>query len=105
MGERTENVQNANLGDILCELGDTIRSRRGADPTVSYTARLLSEKEDSLYKKLIEESTELVLALKDKDHDHIRYEAADLLYHLFVIFERSEISAEELAGELKARMK
>ena len=105
MGERTENVQNADMGDTLHELAEIIRSRRYADPTQSYTARLLNDHKDLLLKKIIEEATELVLAIKDADHEHIRYEAADLLYHMLVALERSGISNEELAGELKARMK
>ena len=28
------------------------------------------------------------MACKDDDHDHIRYEAADLIYHLLVVLER-----------------
>ena len=43
------------------------------------------------------------MACKDDDHDHIRYEAADLVYHLLVTLERYGVSTEELAGELDAR--
>ncbi|MCL2883469.1 MAG: hypothetical protein FWF30_03255 [Coriobacteriia bacterium] len=41
--------------------------------------------------------------MKDEDHDHIRYEAADLLYHLLVALEKAEVDLAELAGELDAR--
>jgi phosphoribosyl-ATP pyrophosphohydrolase len=104
MGERTENVQDSDLGEVLKELADVVRGRREVDPKQSYTARLLTEHEDNLYKKIVEEATELVLASKDRDHDHIRYEAADLLYHLMALLERTGVTPEELAGELKARM-
>jgi phosphoribosyl-ATP pyrophosphohydrolase len=104
MGERTENVQDSDLGEVLRELADVVRSRRTVDPGQSYTARLLTEHEDKLFKKIVEEATELVLASKDRDHDHIRYEAADLVYHLFALLERTGVTPEELAGELKARM-
>jgi phosphoribosyl-ATP pyrophosphohydrolase len=104
MGERTENVQDADLGETLRELAMVVKARRAASPKESYTARLLTEPEDTLYKKVVEEATELVLASKDHDHDHIRYEAADLLYHLMALLERTGITTEELAGELKARM-
>jgi phosphoribosyl-ATP pyrophosphohydrolase len=104
MGERTENVVDADLGETLRELAAVVRKRREADPEKSYTARLLTEPEDTLYKKVVEEATELVLAAKDRDHDHIRYEAADLLYHLMALLERTGVSCGELAGELKARM-
>ena len=45
------------------------------------------------------------MAAKDDDHDHIRYEMGDLLYHLLVVAERYGITLDELAGELNARMK
>lgn len=45
------------------------------------------------------------MACKDKDHDHIRYEAGDLVYHLLVTLERFGVTLDELAGELNARMK
>ena len=43
------------------------------------------------------------MACKDNDHDHIRYEAADLVYHLLVVLERYGVTLDELAGELNAR--
>ena len=103
MGERTENVVNGDLGETISGLAAVIRDRRGSSPETSYTARLLSGKEDSLLKKLTEEATEVVMACKDDDHDHIRYEASDLVYHLLVTLERYGVSTEELAGELDAR--
>jgi len=104
MGERTAGVVDGDLGLTLAKLSETIRNRRYASPEQSYTARLLTESVDLLLKKIGEESTELVLAVKDDDHDHIRYEAADLLYHLLVLMERTGITGAELAGELNARM-
>lgn len=74
-------------------------------PNHSYTAQLLNGDIDYLLKKISEESTELILAVKDDDHDHIRYEAADLVYHLLVVLERTGVSIADLAGELDARMK
>lgn len=103
MGERTENVVNGDLGETVVGLAAVIHGRRDASPETSYTARLLQGKEDSLLKKLTEEATEVVMACKDDDHDHIRYEAGDLIYHLLVVLERYGVSLEELAGELDAR--
>ena len=70
----------------------------------SYTARLLAGEEDSLLKKIVEEAGEVVMACKDDDHEHIRYEAGDLIYHLLVVLERYGVGLDELAGELDARM-
>ena len=104
MGERTENVIPGDLAVTLNHLAATIDARSTADPEDSYTARLLAGSTDQAVKKLIEEATELVLAIKDDDHDHIRYEAGDLFYHLLVVLKKVGVTLEELAGELDARM-
>ena len=103
MGERTANVQDGNIGETLVGLAAVIHGRRAASPEASYTARLLQGPEDTLLKKVTEEATEVALACKDNDHDHIRYEAADLVYHLRVTLERYGVTIDELAGELDAR--
>ena len=103
MGERTINVQPGDLGKTLSELTAVIEQRHYELPEGSYTTKLLTEPIDYVLKKLIEEATEIALAAKDDDHDHIRYEAADLLYHLLVILERVGVTPQELAGELNAR--
>lgn len=105
MGVRTANVQPGNIGETLESLAATIHGRRDVSPEESYTARLLTDVEDELLKKLAEESSEVIMAAKDNDHDHIRYEAGDLLYHLLVTLERYSVTLPELAGELNARMK
>lgn len=103
MGERTANVRDGDLGATLGRLAAVIHERRNADPEQSYTKRLLDGPEDKPLKKLVEEACEVTLACKDNDHDHIRYEAADVLYHLLVVCERWGVTPEELAGELDAR--
>ena len=103
MGERTKGVLPGNINETLGELFACIEQRQRDLPEGSYTTRLLTEPIDYTLKKLVEEATELVLAVKDGDHDHIRYEAADVFYHLLVLLKRAGISLEELAGELNAR--
>ena len=105
MGERTANVHDGDLGQTLTGLAATLHGRWDADPAQSYTARLLQGKADKLLSKIAEEAAEVIMACKDDDHDHIRYEAGDLIYHLLVVLERYGVTLEELAGELNARMK
>lgn len=104
MGERTANVKDGSIGTTLESLASTISSRARELPEGSYTARLLQGKEDKLLSKLAEEASEVIMAAKDDDHDHLRYEAADLIYHLLVVLERYGVTLDELAGELDARM-
>lgn len=94
-----------NIGETIEGLASTIHARRDASADESYTARLLTDVEDELLKKIAEEASEVIMACKDNDHDHIRYEAGDLVYHLLVTLERYGVSIDELAGELNARMK
>ncbi|MDO4443634.1 MAG: phosphoribosyl-ATP diphosphatase [Slackia sp.] len=103
MGERTRNVKPGDIGATLDALWKVIENRRDACPDESYTARLLQGNPDEPLKKVVEEACEVVLACKDRDHDHIRYEAADLVYHLLVVLAGHGVSIEELAGELDAR--
>ena len=103
MGERTANVQPGDIGATVKGLAAVIQGRWDASDEESYTARLLHGPEDKVLKKVTEEATEVSLACKDDDLDHIRYEAADLVYHLLVCLERWGVTVEELAGELDAR--
>lgn len=98
MGVRTANVQDGNIGETLTGLAEVIHGRREASPEQSYTARLLQGEEDELLKKIAEEASEVIMACKDNDHDHIRYEAGDLVYHLMVTLERYGVTLPELAG-------
>ncbi len=105
MGERTAHVVDGDFGATVESLTATIKGRWDFEPEDSYTAFLLKSKEDKCLGKVAEEAVEVVMACKDDDHDHIRYEMGDLLYHLLVVAERYGITLEELAGELDARMK
>ena len=93
------------LGDVLDELFAVIDERRTADPETSYTALLLTGNEDSLLKKIAEEAGEVIMAAKDADRDHLRYEAGDLLYHLMVVLARYDLTPGDLAEELASRFK
>lgn len=105
MGVRTAHVEDGDIGETLTGLAATLHGRWDHDPSESYTAKLLKGEEDELLKKLAEEASEVIMACKDDDHDHIRYEMGDLLYHLLVTAERYGVTLPELAGELNARMK
>jgi phosphoribosyl-ATP pyrophosphohydrolase len=95
--------QDTALGTVVDELYAVILERRSADPETSYTARLLSGPEDKLLKKIGEEATEVVMAAKDHDATQVRYEAADLMYHLLVVLAREGVTPADLAAELVSR--
>lgn len=91
------------FGDVIDELWTVIESRRGADPDESYTAKLLTGHEDKLLKKIAEEAGEVIMAAKDADKEHLRYEIGDVVYHLLVVMARWGLNPDDLAEELAAR--
>ena len=91
------------IGETLEALAATIANRREAGDE-SYTHRLLTGKDDDLLKKVMEEAGEVALAAKDGEVNHLRYESADVVYHLLVVLERYGISLDDLAAELNTRM-
>lgn len=90
---------------ILAELFETIESRKEKLPEDSYTTDLLTHEkgENAVLEKLGEETTELILAAKDDRREEVSHEAADLIYHLFVLLSMQEMTLEDLLDELEAR--
>ena len=87
---------------ILEELIILARERKSDPVEGSYTNKLLVDK--SLAKeKVLEEINELIEAV-EQDTNKI-HEAADVLYHLIMYLEKSEIQIEDVMEELKSRRK
>ena len=91
------------LGSVIDELWAVIEERRTADPEVSYTAKLLNGHEDKLLKKIAEEAGEVIMAAKDADKEHLRYEVGDVVYHLLVVMARWGLTPDDIAAELASR--
>ncbi len=80
-----------------------IEARKGADPSVSYTAKLLVEGRVKCAKKLGEEAIETCLAAVGEDRDALTAESADLLYHLLVLWAASGLKPDDVYRALAAR--
>ena len=95
------------MNDILTQLDTTIASRKGADPTSSYVAKLLAKAPDAPLKKIAEEAGEFIMACKDADaglaREKIVYEAADLWFHTLVALSHYGLGADEVLAELARR--
>lgn len=87
----------------LADLADAIAGRRGLAPENSYTAKLLSQGVEKCAKKLGEEAIEVALAAVSGDKRQIAAEAADVLYHLLVLLEASNVSVADVMSELERR--
>ncbi len=88
---------------VVDTLYHTILEKKNDDPTKSYTAKLLNEKQNSLLKKIVEEAGELTFAVKDDNTQEIIYESADLLYHCLVALASKNISPDRVKQELARR--
>lgn len=91
------------LGAVLAGLYDVLEQRKREMPEDSYTAKLLLGHEDKLLKKIGEEATEVVMAAKDGSAEQLRYEIADLVYHMMVVMVRHGLTPGDLAAELDGR--
>jgi phosphoribosyl-ATP pyrophosphohydrolase len=85
------------------DLAETIRSRAGASPDVSYTRKLLDRGVIHCAKKLGEEAVEAALAAVAEDRDHLIAEAADVIYHLLVVLQVRDVTLAEVEAELERR--
>ncbi len=88
---------------VIDTLYHTIQERKNADPDTSWTAKLFAKGENTILKKVIEESGEFTFAYKDNDEKEIVYEAADLTYHMLVALANKNISPDRIKQELKRR--
>jgi phosphoribosyl-ATP pyrophosphohydrolase len=91
------------MSDALDKLFATIASRKGDDPSQSYTATLLAGGVEKCAKKFGEEATEAVIAAIQKDKTELAKESADVLYHLAVLWAASGLTPEDVYAVLKAR--
>jgi len=91
--------------DVLDDLFATIEDRKERLPEGSYTASLFTHEkgENAALEKLGEETTELLLAAKDDDHEELTHEAADLVYHLLVVLAMNDLTVDDLRAELERR--
>lgn len=89
--------------NILQTLTETIEARKQASPETSYVAKLFGKGEDAILKKVGEEATEVILASKEGDKQHIVYETADLWFHSMVMLAHHGLSAQDVLDELARR--
>ena len=94
------------LGAAVDSLLATIAHRADADPSVSYTARLIADP-DLAARKTLEEAGELAFAAKDTatgaSDQRVVEEAADLMYHLLVLLAQQGVDPQRVADELVSR--
>lgn len=88
---------------VLDRLWNVIESRRGADPEVSHSARLLSRGTGKVAQKFGEEAVECVIEATLGHPEGVVAESADVLYHLLVLWVDAGIRPEDVWAELQRR--
>jgi phosphoribosyl-ATP pyrophosphohydrolase/phosphoribosyl-AMP cyclohydrolase len=91
------------LYGVIDTLYHTIQERKFADPSSSWTAKLLSQGDNTILKKVIEEAGEFTFAYKDDNEKEMIYEAADLTYHMLVALAAKNIAPDRIKQELARR--
>lgn len=96
---------NADVPDMtfIADLESVLASRKNADPESSYTAKLYQKGIKRIAQKVGEEGVETALAATVHDREELKNEAADLLYHLTVLLQASDVCLSDVVGVLKKR--
>ncbi|WP_298912650.1 bifunctional phosphoribosyl-AMP cyclohydrolase/phosphoribosyl-ATP diphosphatase HisIE [uncultured Algimonas sp.] len=88
---------------FLAYLDKLVRERKNADPSESYTAKLLQGPLVKAAQKVGEEGVETALAAVAEGDDAFRGEAADLIYHLLVLLAAKDVALAEVIDVLRDR--
>jgi phosphoribosyl-ATP pyrophosphohydrolase len=103
----TDNPDASASPPILSRLMAVIEDRRANRPARSYTTDLLAGGVDMIGDKIVEEAGEVVEAARAADTEpgrqHLIREAADLMYHLFVMMGHRGVTLAEVEAELSRR--
>ncbi len=91
------------MNKILERLDLTIQRKTTESPNKSHTAKLLKKGTEKCAEKFGEEAIELIVASVKKKKKEIIGEAADALYHMFVLLRSKNISINEVLSELACR--
>ncbi|MEI2366064.1 bifunctional phosphoribosyl-AMP cyclohydrolase/phosphoribosyl-ATP diphosphatase HisIE [Niallia circulans] len=88
---------------ILANLEKVIEERDIKRPEGTYTTYLFEKGVDKILKKVGEEAAEVIIAAKNRDSEELKWEASDLLYHLFVLLREQKLPFSEILQVLEAR--
>jgi phosphoribosyl-ATP pyrophosphohydrolase/phosphoribosyl-AMP cyclohydrolase len=97
--------EGASGAGFLGYLDALIRERKTADPSSSYTAKLLQGPLVKAAQKVGEEGVETALAAVAETDAEFKGEAADLLYHLLVLLAAKDVPFEDVIAVLQDRHK
>ena len=91
------------MPNVLTRLARTLVSRKGADEKKSYDAKLFARGPEKCAEKFGEEAIEAIIAATKGDKKNLREEAADVIFHLFVMLSSRNVKFEDVLAELERR--
>lgn len=89
--------------EILNTLEKLIAKREAERPESSYTTYLFTEGVDKILKKVGEEAAEVIIAAKNRDANELKWETADLLFHLMVLLREQKLPLDDVLNVLEER--
>ncbi|MEE6134087.1 bifunctional phosphoribosyl-AMP cyclohydrolase/phosphoribosyl-ATP diphosphatase HisIE [Priestia sp. GS2] len=89
--------------DIINELESVIAKREVEMPEGAYTTYLFDKGVDKILKKVGEEAGEVIIAAKNRDHEELKWEVADLFYHVLVLLREQKLPLDDVLAVLKER--
>jgi phosphoribosyl-AMP cyclohydrolase / phosphoribosyl-ATP pyrophosphohydrolase len=98
-----EQTPSTSKENILITLETLIADREKERPEGAYTTYLFEEGVDKILKKVGEEASEVIIAAKNRDAEELKWEVADLFYHVLVLLREQELPLEEVLGVLVER--
>lgn len=98
----TKSVIKSRYG-ILNTLEQVIAKREAERPEGSYTTYLFEKGIDKILKKIGEEAAEVIIAAKNRSHEELKWEAADLLFHLLVLLREQKLPLDDVLHVLTKR--
>ena len=87
----------------LARLAATISARKGANPEVSWTAKMLASGPEKCAAKFGEEAIEAIIEAVKGDRAKLTAEAADVMYHLLVMLAARDLTLSDVLLELERR--
>lgn len=98
-----EEPSTADRFGIINDLERVIAAREKERPEGAYTTYLFEKGVDKILKKIGEEAGEVIIAAKNRDHDELTWEVADLLYHVLVLLQEQKLPLDKVLSALRER--
>lgn len=101
--EKVFGEEKSSKENILLTLEKLIENREIERPEGAYTTYLFEEGVDKILKKVGEEASEVIIAAKNRDSEELKWEVADLFYHVLVLLREQKLPLETVLDVLVER--